>query len=216
MPGCFTSTHVAKALEPGAADEAGLVFGTIGSSGEDSPTTLRQVNYRLIGMGTTDPFDGEYRGTFAYANSGGGFSAFATLMFRTPDDVVEGDARATLFSARLVPGEYEIYATIFTSSPAGGWATHGYYVDVEPIRFRVAADGTTYLGEFLSYLSMRRDQDGVPVSAGGCFKVSDKLARDLVLLNRKRDEPVAAEAVVNAAADFATNGDCLALKSLSQ
>jgi hypothetical protein len=204
LPGCFTSSSPPKELKAGRGDESGLVFGTIGTGGADETITERRILYRLVGADLSDPFNRDHRGGFGHVNSAAGLQAVTRLFFRIPTDVSEGAVKATLFRQRLLPGDYEIYGEVYTASMAYGFAIQIFMRDIEPIAFRVEANRATYLGQFLSYRVKIRDQDGVPVFGGGYFEISDRLARDLALLNGRNDEILVEDTVINASLNGST------------
>lgn len=109
------------------------------------------------------------------------FFNFTRSLFTAPD-VQDDPIYAGVFLHRLPPGEYEVYAA--------GIRLPGlvqfYYKQPFSYRFRIEANKTTYLGEFLAYPIEGKNFLGMSATAGFYFKLTDKRGRDLEIV-RKRE-----------------------------
>jgi len=101
----------------------------------------------------------------------------------TPVDFEYGSAKGSLFVARLPPGNYEISNVRFFLNNGLSTVTFSSRKDFS-VPFSVKRGMATYLGEFLTY-EVKGNAFGMSVPAGGYFVVSNKLERDLAILEKK-------------------------------
>lgn len=180
LQGCFSSARLPPGAAAAAGTETGLVFGTIGVSAEARTIEFSSLQYRAVVGFRTQP-----SGEFLFHSPVGVAGTLLSPMFDTPVDFRDGAAKGTLFMARLPAGDYEVFQAVIEHAPMAGWGSHVYIHDAGAVAFRVEAGGATYLGQFLSHLRMGRDADGIPRVTGAYFVVSDRLQRDLRLLQSR-------------------------------
>lgn len=196
LQGCFSSARLPVGAAAAAGAETGLVFGTIGVSAEARTIEFSSLQYRAVVGDRPQP-----SGEFLFHSPVGVAGALLSPMFDTPVDFRDGAAKSTLFMARLPAGDYEVFSAVIEHAPMAGWGSHVYGPDAGGVAFRVEAGGATYLGQFLSRLRMGRDADGIPQVQGAYFVVSDRLQRDLGLL-QSRGAVAAPDRVLNLAPRF--------------
>jgi hypothetical protein len=185
-----------------AGSQYGFVFGSIGSSGDDTDIKGRAVNFRRVSHGsdcaTTNcaPANPSNVGYFAY---GRGWNRVMGSVNTEPSDTsaefTDGTIRGNVFRIRLPAGKYEVINAQFDIPDTSGRATlfpSGHatlFTPVPHISFEVEAGRATYLGEFLS-------------KASHSLVVSDKLARDMGVLN-KHELDIDGTNVINVSSRFA-------------
>ena len=169
IAGCATvqPVTVPEGLPTVAPGRSGIVFGTIGLSG-NTPFTQHALVYRAKG--------GKATGQFVFRRSG---------IVDTQIDFTEGRTTGSLFFARLPAGEYELVNVRFFENRAQFGTTTFSSKTEFSVPFTIAEGKATYLGEFLSATSMGKNVFGLSVPAGGYFFVADRLQRDRSLLVAK-------------------------------
>lgn len=178
ISGCatFPTTRLDTGMEAPANGPAGYLFGTIGH-GSRFDFTTNAVYFRRVGSAAT--------GSFHFSH---------TIGINPPIDVRQGEAKATLFMARLTPGRYEL-VDMRIAMYLGPSASLEFSA-AEPMRipFEIVEGRATYLGEFLSFPVHGKNFFGGATVDAAYFVVSDQLQRDRTLLVERnptlRDIPV--------------------------
>jgi hypothetical protein len=150
-------------------EKHGVVFGSLGYLGR-TPYTSTKLFFRAKGYELSRPF--------SYAHG---------LRTGFPD-FSEAEARGIVFFAQLAPAEYEIFAFELSQFRAQFGSTT-FRSDVKfSIPFSVAEGRVTYLGQFLSVAAYGKNVFGMAVPGGGYFVFSDKMERDIRLLQNEKTD----------------------------
>jgi hypothetical protein len=165
-----------QGVKPGTG---GLVFGSIGTSGDGRLSSF-SLRFRAVGS--------KEEGQFTYRMN----------PIHAMDDRADfnDETKGAVFSVRLPPGDYQLFNMRLYES-------HGQYGDVTftskedfPITFSVKEGKAVYLGEYLVHRLSGKNIFFLPATAGGYFVVSDKLDRDLAVVE-KRGETVPRDSIEN-------------------
>ena len=107
-----------------------------------------------------------------------GFTFFhkGSAWARVPD-FSESAEEGVVLTARLAPGEYELFSATVVTHKASGLLV---FSESKPfsIRFLVASSTTTYLGNFSAVPVAAFGTNGAPKASGATFTISSKLHRD--------------------------------------
>jgi hypothetical protein len=164
-----------QGVQPGTG---GLVFGSIGTSGDGH---LSSISLRFRAVGSKEEGEFIYRMEPIHAMD-------------DPADFND-ETKGAVFSVRLPPGDYQLFNVRF-------FENHGRYGQMTftssedfPIIFSVKEGKAVYLGEYLVH-RLSGNILYLPVTVGGYFVVADKLERDLAVVE-KRGERVQPDAIDN-------------------
>lgn len=171
LSGCISPEAVRMpiGLENYSGAKAGQVFGSIGAA-QNAPYSSVEILFRKTGSSDSGRF------VFAYDSIAGG----------VPLDIRDKTTRgATVFSARLPEGEYEIFQVSFFLNRGQFGSTTFTAKEDFSIPFSIKEGQSTYLGEFISYHTTGKNFFGMSIPWGGYFVVSDKLQRDTDIFVKK-------------------------------
>jgi hypothetical protein len=114
----------------------GMIFGSIGSPAENSGIKARYIKFRQVG-----------------SDKAGTISHISDMAVQTPVDI-KGAVSASVFTASVPAGEYEIFAVEFMAREA--IPTFVYRLEsanLFSVRFKVEAEKAVYVGELTSQVA---------------------------------------------------------------